>query len=78
MNITQLTPEKAQAAFKILAAVAETIRKVGSVPSGYLYARLMSHTDLDTYTAIIGHLKGAGLVEEKNFLLTWIGPKKGS
>lgn len=63
------------AAFQILAAVAEAIRELRSVPSGHLYAQLMGRMDFETYTKIIDRLKGAGLVaENKSNLLTWIGP----
>jgi hypothetical protein len=30
---------------------------------------------LDAYTRVIESLKRMGLVEEKNHLLTWVGPK---
>jgi hypothetical protein len=65
------------AALKIAVAVAEAIRELGEVPSGHLYARLMDQMSLDTYNAIIGALKGAGLVKEQNYLLSWSGPAKG-
>jgi hypothetical protein len=55
-------------------AVAEAIRELGSVPSGHLYARLMGQLSVESYGAIIRTLKGAGLVEEKSHLLTWVGP----
>jgi hypothetical protein len=57
-------------------AVAEAIRELGSVPSGHLYAQLMDKMSLETYTAVIQVLKNTKLVEEKNHLLTWIGPVK--
>lgn len=55
-------------------AVAETIRELGEVPSGELYARLMSVLDIATYERIIGTLKGAGVVAERGNLLKWTGP----
>lgn len=45
------------------------------MPSGHLYARLMSHMSLETYDSIIGTLKRAGLVEERNHLLRWLAPR---
>jgi hypothetical protein len=66
--------EQVKAAFTIVAAVAEAIRELGSVPSGHLYAQLMGRIDLATYTKIVDTLKNAGLVAEKSDLLTWIGP----
>jgi hypothetical protein len=68
--------QQVTAGIRIAAAVAEAIRDLGSVPSGHLYARLMGHMDLDTYNKVIGVLKQAKLVEEKNHLLTWVGPAK--
>lgn len=55
-------------------AIAEAIRELGEVPSGVLYAQIMSQMTIDTYNAIIKMLIGAGLVSQKNFLLTWVGP----
>jgi hypothetical protein len=61
-------------AIQLLAVIAETIRELGAVPSGHLYANVMSYMSLDIYNLIISTLKKAGLVEEKAHLLTWIGP----
>ncbi len=73
--MNSVTKEQVAGAIKAIAAVAEAIRELGSVPSGEFYARLLGHMSLETYTAIIARLKGAGLVEEKGHVLTWIGPK---
>lgn len=59
---------------RVDAAIAEAIRKLGTVPSGHLYASLMGHLSLDQYQQIIGRLKRAGLVSESYHELTWIGP----
>lgn len=69
-----LTPEQAKAALAMTQAVAETIKTLGEVPSGHLYARLMDKMSLETYNSLIGLLKRAKLVEEENNLLKWIGP----
>jgi hypothetical protein len=66
------TKEEIRAAVDTMAAVAEAIRELGSVPSGHLYARLMGHMSLETYEKIVGTLKGAGLVKEESHLLTWV------
>lgn len=58
-----------------MAAIAAAIQALGEVPSGHRYARVMGHMSLASYESIIAALKGAKLVEEKNYLLTWIGPK---
>ena len=63
--------EKQKAALEIIQAVADTIKELGSVPSGHLYAQLMGHLNLDQYNQIIGVLKSSGLVSESNHLLTW-------
>ena len=59
-------------------AVAEAVRELKSVPSGHLYAQLMSHLDLPAYEKIVGVLKEAGVVREENYLLTWVGPEGGA
>lgn len=68
--------QKAQAAFKICAALAEAIRDLGSIPSGHLYAQVCTHMGLEDYKGAINALKGAGLVAENNYVLTWTGPKE--
>jgi hypothetical protein len=67
--------KKQTAALLASLAIAEAIRTVGSVPSGHLYAQVMSRISLDSYQAIIRMLKGAGLVRESCNELTWIGPR---
>lgn len=74
--------ERHAAQLKIIAVVAETIRDLsassplGGVPSGHLYAHLMGTFTLAQYQSVIEVLKRADLVEEKNHLLTWVGPTK--
>jgi hypothetical protein len=60
-------------AVAVAKAVAETIKELGSVPSGHLYARLMDRMSLETYNSIIDMLTKAGLIKVENFLITWIG-----
>ena len=57
-------------------ALAEAIRALGSIPSGHLYAALMTiGMTLDTYNRFLSTLIGAGLVRrDPSHLLTWIGP----
>jgi hypothetical protein len=71
-----MAPSKQEllAGLNILAAVAETIREAGEVPSGTIYAALVGKVTMEGYTSLLRTLKGAGLVEEKNHLLRWIGP----
>lgn len=70
-------PTRAQiaASLSIIRIVADAIRDLGEVPSGHLYARLMPTFSLAQYESVIGLLKRAGLVEEKNYLLVWKGAK---
>ena len=67
------TQNDVKAALGILKAVADAIRELGEVPSGHLYAHLMSKLSLEQYEQVIGILKQAGLITESNHLLTWVG-----
>lgn len=73
-----LTPsQQAAAATSVILAIAEAIRALGQVPSGHLYARLMSKLSLNQYERVIGTLINAGLVEQTPAsLLIWKGPAK--
>lgn len=68
-----VTKEQVSAAIRITQAVAEAIRELKEVPSGQLYARLMSVLSLSQYNQIIDVLKKAGVISESNHLLKWIG-----
>lgn len=66
---------KVATAFKVLAALSETIRDLGEIPSGELYAQTMAYLDHEGYEAAIKTLIRAGLVERTDaHLLRWIGP----
>jgi len=64
------------AAIQVAAAVGDAIRELKEVPSGHLYAHLMGRMSLESYNGCIRILKQAGLVEEHNHLLKWVGPEK--
>lgn len=65
-----------EAALGTIQAIAETIRDLGEVPSGVLYARLMGTLPLHDYNRVIDILKRSGLVTETpGHLLRWSGPK---
>ena len=69
------TTSEAIGAVRVAHAVAETIRELGQVPSGHLYARLMGVMELHQYEQVIGLLVDARLVErDRTHLLRWIGP----
>jgi hypothetical protein len=62
------------AAIDVLRVLAEAIRAAGEIPSGHLYAHVMGQLSLESYGSALGVLKRAGLVEERNNLLRWVGP----
>jgi hypothetical protein len=64
------TTSDAIAVVRVAHAVAETIRELGQVPSGHLYARLMGVMELHQYEQIIGLL----VERDRSHLLRWIGP----
>lgn len=60
---------------EMVEAVAESIRELGEVPSGHLYALCMGHMSLERYDAVISSLVRAGVVRRSAaHLLTWTGP----
>lgn len=79
---TEQRKKQISAQIEIIKIVADTIRDLsanslpGGVPSGHLYAHLMSTFTLEQYQSVIDLLKRAELVEERNYLLSWIGPAK--
>jgi hypothetical protein len=66
--------DRKQAMVEILAATMEVIRVKKEIPSGELYAVLMSSFSLSAYQAILDVLKAARLIRVENHLITWIGP----
>lgn len=72
--MAQLTAKEIAAVVGMVAAIAEVIRELGSIPSGHLYASLADKMDIHTYNVVIARLKGAGLVAEAAHVLRWIGP----
>src|SRR5687768_5248204 len=69
----KVTKEQVMAMFEAVKAVADLIRAKGEVPNGHLYAELMGALSLHQYERIVGVLVGAGLVRQRNHLLTWVG-----
>jgi hypothetical protein len=68
-----VTKAEVGSAIRVIQAVASTIKELGEVPSGVLYAQLCGIMSLEQYTSIIETLKRLKLVSEKGHLLTWIG-----
>ena len=70
----QITRDDVRSAVNTIRAIAETIREVGEVPSGTLYAGLAGRLDLPAFERCIRILVDAGVVHERGHVLTWIGP----
>ena len=69
-----ITQEEVKSAVNTVRIIADAIREVKNIPAGELYALVMGHMSLQGFNSIINILKRAGLVQEVNFMLTWIGP----
>ena len=74
MDSEQLKEEGRKKVRAKLVAIADAIRVAGPIPSGHLYALLMSVMSLEEYTILINALKQAKLISESNYLLTYTGP----
>lgn len=76
------TKEQVLACIDVIRAIADCIKDcteksaLKGIPSGELYANVMTHMSFEQYTAIINKLKELGIVRESNYLLTWIAPTK--
>lgn len=62
-----------RARIQICCALRDAIKDLGSIPSGHLYANVCSSIDLQTFTWAIEQMKAAGLIEERNHLLVFVG-----
>ncbi len=74
-GVVSPTKDQLKSGLLMVAAVAESIREAGEIPSGTLYAMLIDRVDITGYESIIRVLKNADLIEEKGNLLRWIGPE---
>ena len=70
---TEVTKEQVKALITATQALANTIRELKQIPSGELFARLMTYCSLEKYNNLIDVLKKAGVIKEENHLLIWIG-----
>jgi hypothetical protein len=59
------------AGIESIKAIAEAIRDLESVPSGHLYARLMTFASLESYETVITMLVKAEVIRKENDLLIW-------
>jgi hypothetical protein len=84
MNPPELTPDRVRAATKayleLIQAIATAIRDSGplGVPSGTLYASVMSVVPLDAYNRIVTQLVSTGLVRLDCHCLYWVQPKEAT
>ena len=70
----QVSKEQVRAVTAVVLAVADTVRELGEVPSGVLYANLEGSLSLEHFNKVVGLLKESGCVEETNHVLKWTGP----
>lgn len=68
-----ITKGELTAAVETVHAIAETVRELGTVSDGTLYAALMGKLNIGQYQAIIAILVKAGLVSNNGHQLRWIG-----
>lgn len=70
------TPEQINTLLDLVHALADTIRDLGQVPSGHLYAAIVDSYDFNAYGVAINILTRSGLVKQlSNHMLVWTGPK---
>ena len=68
------TKQQVEAVIDLMGAVVYAIQKAGSLPSGDLYARMMtSGMTLGQYDQMIASMKRMNLIKEENHILTYIG-----
>ncbi len=69
------TREQLKAGLDLLRLLAEAVREAQRIPSGVLYAAVISKVDIEAYGKAITMLKRAGLINETLLHeLVWIGP----
>ena len=76
LTLDQQKELQIKTAVEVLKTITETIRELGKIPNGELYARLMPYLSYNDYTKAIQIIKNAGLVIEINNILVWNIPTK--
>ena len=66
-------PAAIKRSIEVAGAIAEAIRDTGEVPSGTLYALVMSHLSLSEYESVIDTLVKVKLITNNGHLLRWVG-----
>lgn len=70
-----MTSEQLVGGLQAVAAMAEAIRSLGSVPAGELYAAMMpAGVTLDVFERMVAILERASLVRSSGHVLHWTGP----
>jgi hypothetical protein len=73
--VDSVRKQQVKDAFAAVAAIAETIREVGRIPSGTVYAVLCGRMSHEAYTKAIGILVSTKLIRETaQHELVWTGP----
>ncbi len=65
-----------KAALQVSLIICDAVRDAGpmGIPSGHLYAALMSKVGLDAYNSILAVVVRKGWIRNSGHLLTWTGP----
>lgn len=58
-------------ALQIIQVLGRAIMDAGKIPSGHLYAAVMTKISLETYQSAIGLLERQGIIKSENDLLIW-------
>lgn len=67
----QLTKKQIEAYIELHRAIADTVRELKQIPSGHLYARLMSVLSFEQFDKIVTTLCNSGVIRKENDLLIW-------
>lgn len=67
-----ITKDAVKAALVLVKVLADAVKEAGEIPSGALYAAVMSKIDLNTYNRVLDILQKAGVIEVKGNLVKWI------
>lgn len=73
--MSNITKQELLAVIETVRTIGLAIKQAGNIPSGHLYAQVCGAMSLETYNFCISKLKEAKVIEEKNYLLTWIAKK---
>ncbi len=74
INDTFTGSAKVHTALKIIYSICDAIKDLGSIPSGTLYAHLMTNNgmSLEQYNQVISILVEAGKIKIQNNLIIWV------